>query len=233
MEEEREYTKEASYSIMAILRNDPDYAAALKRRGDDLVKDKQGLIKASERYTKKYEKEISEGTQNYQKLIGEGKVKGLEGSTDVGGKFIPTKYTPILNFLFFALRDEDVAPKKSQEEIVNEFLKQFTDKGFARSELIDLYLKGIVDKLPDGYDDEEVDFDDVITDDFTDMPEEMDTFIYGNLTHNEFKKLKKLKALSQSSNEQEAFLAYRKCLELCKKWNLEFDKIPCNVKKIE
>ena len=44
-------------------------------------------------------------------------------------------------------------------------------------------------------------------------------------------KIKKLKALSQSPNEKEAFLAYRKCLELCKKYDLEFDKIPCNVKK--
>ena len=228
--EEETHTPTAAYSIMAILRNDPDYAAALKKRGDDLVKDKQGLIKASEKYSKKYETEVEEGTKNYQKLIGEGKVDGLEGSAALGGKFIPTKYTPILNFLFFALRDEDTnnVPKRSQEEIVNEFLKQFTDKGFDKSELIDLYLKGIVDKLPDGYDDEEIDFDDVINEENTNDPEEMEYFIYGNLSHNDFKKLKKLKALSKSSNEQEAFLAYRKCLELCKKCGLEFDKIPCS-----
>ena len=229
--EEQEYTPpEKPYSIMAILRSDPDYAAALKKRGDDLLKDKQSLIKASEQYSQKYEKEIEEGTRTYNKLLGEGKVSGHEGSAELGGKFMPTKYTPILNFLFFALRDEDVAPKKSQEEIVNEYLKQFTDAGFAKSELIDLYIKGIVDKLPDGYDDEEVDFDDVINEENTNDPAEMESLIYGSLTHSEFKRLKKLKALSKSQNEQEAFLAYRKCIELCKRYSLEFDRIPCNIK---
>jgi hypothetical protein len=41
-----------------------------------------------------------------------------------------------------------------------------------------------------------------------------------------FQKLKKLKALAKSDNEEEAFLAFRKCMELCKKFNLEFDKLP-------
>jgi hypothetical protein len=233
MEEHEHTPTTAPYSIMAILRNDPDFSDALKKKTESVKKDKQALLQAAEQYSKKYEEEIADGTKNYHKLLGEGKVDGLEGSKELGGKFVPTKYTPILNFLFFALRDEDVAPKKTQEEIINDFLKQFTDAGFAKNELIDLYIKGIVDKLPAGYDDKEVDFDDVINEENTNDPAEMDTFIYGNLTHNEFKKLKKLKALSQSSNEQEAFLAYRKCLELCKKYSLEFDKIPCNVKKIE
>jgi len=235
MEDEKDFTPPAAtYSLMAILRDDPDYAAALKKRGDDLQKDKQSLINTSAQYSEKYQREIDAGDKIYQKLLGEGKVNPTGvADPDLRGKYIPTRHTPILNYLFFSLRDEEVAPKKSQEEIIHEFLKQFTDAGFAKSELIDLYIKGIVDKLPDGYDDEEVDFDDVINEENTNDPAEMDTFIYGNLTHNEFKKLKKLKALSQSSNEQEAFLAYRKCLELCKKWNLEFDKIPCNVKRIE
>ncbi len=219
-----------NFSLIKYLQGDPDYAAALKKRGDDLQQDKYGLIKASEQYEKKYEQEIAEGTRNYNKLLGEGKVSGHEGSPELGGKFIPTKYTPILNFLFFSLRDEDTAPKKSQEEIINEFLQQFVDKGFAKSELIDLYIKGIVDKLPDGYDDKEVDFDDVINEENTNNPQEMESLIYGSLTHSEFKRLKKLKALSKSPNEQEAFLAYRKCNELCKRYGLEFDRIPCNIK---
>src|SRR4051812_29021611 len=106
--EEHEHTRpEPSYSIMAILRNDPDYAAALKKRVEDLSKDKHNLIQASEQYTDRYKEEIAEGTRNYQKLLGEGKVKGLEGDSSIGGRFVPTKYTPILNFLFFSLRDED------------------------------------------------------------------------------------------------------------------------------
>ena len=46
-------------------------------------------------------------------------------------------------------------------------------------------------------------------------------------------KIKKLKALSRSSNESEAFQAYRKALELCKEYNLEFDRIPCYVEQKE
>lgn len=232
--EDKDYTTpERQYSIMAILRSDPDYAAALKKRGEDLGKDKQNLINASGQYAEKYQEEIAEGTQRYQKLLGDGQVEGLEGDKSLGGKFIPTKYTPILNFLFFSQRDENVTPNKTAEEVMTDYVKQFTDMGFEKSDLIDLYIKGLVQKLPEGYDSKDVDFDDVITDDVTIMPDEMDKFIYGDLTHSEFKKLKKLKALSQSSNEQEAFLAYRKCLELCQKYRLEFDKIPCNVKKRE
>jgi len=57
----------------------------------------------------------------------------------------------------------------------------------------------------------------------------MDTFIYGNMTHETFKKIKKLKALSRSDNENEAFLAYRMCLQLCERHGLDIDRIPCNI----
>jgi hypothetical protein len=60
---------------------------------------------------------------------------------------------------------------------------------------------------------------------------EMVEFLYGNITLETFNKIKKLKALSKSPNEQEAFQAYRKAIELCKEHNLEFDKIPCYVNK--
>jgi len=235
MEDEKDFTPPpATYSLMAILRDDPDYAAALKKRGDDMESDKNKLINTSNHYTEKYHQEVEEGDKTYRKLLGEGKVdpNGVNDK-NMQGKYIPTKHTPILNYLFFSLRDEDVGPARTQEDIIHEFLKQFTDAGFEKSELIDLYIKGLVRTMPDGYDDAEVDFADVITDDVTITPDEMDKFIYGNLTHNEFKKLKKLKALAQSSNAEEAFLALTKCLQLCKKWNMEYDKIPCNVKKID
>jgi hypothetical protein len=64
----------------------------------------------------------------------------------------------------------------------------------------------------------------------SDVPE-MDELVYGNCTHDMFKKVKKLKALSRSSNENEAFIAYRMCMELCEKYGLDMDKIPCNIQK--
>ena len=72
------------------------------------------------------------------------------------------------------------------------------------------------------------DLESILSDESND-PVEMETYIYGNLTVADFKKVKKLKALSKSTNENEAFLAYRKCIELCKKYGLEFDKIPCEI----
>ena len=39
--------------------------------------------------------------------------------------------------------------------------------------------------------------------------------------------IKKLKALSLSENEQEAHAAWVKCMEICKKYKLRYDDIPC------
>jgi pyruvoyl-dependent arginine decarboxylase (PvlArgDC) len=54
---------------------------------------------------------------------------------------------------------------------------------------------------------------------------EMEEFIYGEMSSKTYQTIKKLKSLSQSSNKAEAFAAYTKCLEMCKKYNLEFDKV--------
>jgi len=223
-----------SLAILAVLRNNPDYAAALKKRGDDLMSDKRKLYAVSERYTStsQYQGEINEGTQRYQKLIGNGKVEGLEGGKELSGSFVPTKYTPLLNFLFFSQRDEEIEEESPQETMMK-LVQQYVDMGFEKSALIDLYIKGLVNTLPDGFDSKLIEFDDVITDDVSIMPDEMEKFIYGDLTHHEFKKLKKLKALSMSSNTHEALLAHSKCVLLCQKYGLEFDKIPCNVQKKE
>jgi hypothetical protein len=56
----------------------------------------------------------------------------------------------------------------------------------------------------------------------------MVSFVYCNIGDETFSTIKKLKTLSKSDNESEAFSAYRKCMEMCKKYNLEFDRIPTN-----
>ena len=62
-----------------------------------------------------------------------------------------------------------------------------------------------------------VSFEDIISENTTKDVEDIGEFLYGNLTMKEFNTVKKLKALSQSSDEAEAFQAYRKCLELCRR----------------
>ena len=62
-------------------------------------------------------------------------------------------------------------------------------------------------------------------------PENMVEYLYADLTLEQFDVLKKLKALTQSPNVPEATLAFRKGKELCAKYGLEWDKIPCYVGK--
>ena len=200
----------------------------MKAKTQAVKKDKATLLRAATKYTEKYKDEILEGTKLRQKLLTEGQAKGLSEDEIFRGssRFLPTIHTPILNYLFFVLRDEE--PTQSIQQLLEEYIKKF---GYDKSELTELYLKGIAESVDEiDIEDHLTEFDDEINEENTNEPQEMDSFIYGSLTTNEFRKLKKLKALSKSPNEKEAFLAYRKCLELCKKWNLEFDKVPCDIK---
>ena len=56
----------------------------------------------------------------------------------------------------------------------------------------------------------------------------MISYVYCNIGDDTFSTIKKLKTLAASANEAEGFAAYRKCVEMCRKYNLEFDKIPTN-----
>lgn len=216
---------EQTYSLMAILRQDPDFAGALTKKTENVKKDKQSLLKAAEIYTSKYEKEINEGTKKRQKLITDGRDRGLNEDEVLSqyGQFLPSVYTPILNWLFFTFREETEAPQTAKmqlEELTQYYIDKFGYDGFIkRLEAGSEYTKEIYSN----------ELEDLLSDD-TKQPVEMDSFIYGEMTNGTFQKIKKLKALAQSSNEREAFLAYRKCLELCKKHKIEFDKVPCNLK---
>lgn len=214
---------------MAILRQDPDFAGALVKKTEAVKKDKQNLLTAAQTYTQKYENEINEGTKLRQKLISDGREVGLSEDEALGqygsqvGKFLPSVYTPILNWLFFTFREEAEAPQTAKMEL-EELTKYYVEK---------FGYEGFIERLEKGSEyTHEVYSNELnkILSDNTDEPQDSDHFIYGNITHSDFKKLKKLKALSKSSNEKEAFAAYKKCLELCKRCDLDFDKIPCNIK---
>ena len=215
---------EQEYSLMAILRDDPDFAGALKAKTEAVKKDKQNLLSIAESYAEKYHDEIVEGTKKRQKLLTDGQEKGLtEEEIFKGNKeFMPTVYTPILNFLYFMFREEAKDERKKLQTLTEEYIKEFGYENLIEA----------MKEESDPEKEENTELEDILSAD-TNAPAPSDTFIYGNMDHDMFKKLKKLKALSQSPNEKEAFLAYRKCLELCKKYGLEFDKIPCRVKKPE
>jgi len=204
-------------SLLAIMRNDPDAEKRLQKRIAEVREDKSKLLSAAEKIAQQHKKEIEEGTRKRALLLTEGKGRGLteEQTMRAYGRFLPTKYTPILNLLYFILREE--APP-AFAELRKEFFQKFGHEydGLNGEQLEEKYGR-----------EEHVE----PVDENVEEPPTMETFIYGNLTHDMFKKIKKLKALSRSCNEEEAFLAYRACIKLCEKYHLEFDRIPCNIEK--
>ncbi len=194
-----------STSLAKIL-NDPSLlfdSERLAKKTQEVKKDKQSLTNAASNYNERYRDEINEGTKKRQFLIEDGEKRGLKEEDVMKqiGMFVPCKRTPILNFLYFMLRDENV--DMNIEESRQKYNKQYGH-------------------LQDSYEAQ--------TNDNLIAPKEMESFIYGNMSADSFRKIKKLKALAlNNTNENEAFLAFTLCKELCKKYNLEFDKIPCNV----
>jgi len=188
-------------SLMEILKgSNSELAEKMKVLTSELKQDKQHLVKAADDYSSKYSEEIQEGTKKKQLLLSEGKGRGMSAEDAekyaYKGGFLPTVQTPILNMLYFLLREAD------------EIDRSFNVK---RKEYEQKY-----GHLTENYEPTEN----------VEEPPTMETFIYGNITMDAFNKLKKLKTLSHSPNEQEAFLAYRKCNELCRRYELDFDKIP-------
>jgi hypothetical protein len=171
----------------------------LRKQIEEVKKDKVRLNNITEIYNTRHQKEIDEGTIKRRILIEDGKRRGLkeEEVLQEYGKFLPSRITPILNFLYFFMMDEDVDKQSEREEMNNQYgllNEEYTteDKGHGNSN----------------------------------PPDMMNEFIYDNMSYDMFKKIKKLKALSQSANENEAFQAYRKCMALCKEYDLDFNKIP-------
>ena len=106
------------------------------KKKEAVKKDKQNLISAAKQYTQKYETEILEGTKKRQKLLSEGKDKGLTEDEVLSsyGQFLPSVQTPILNFLFFAFRDEvqEQDGKQKLEELTKYYIEKYGYSGFIK-----------------------------------------------------------------------------------------------------
>lgn len=195
--------------VLSVFEKNPDFAIRLQAQVAEIKKTYKNLSEAAANYTVKYDAEVKEGTKKMQLLLTEGKRRGFTEEEILAAQqnFCPTVRTPILNMLFFLLKEhpdanninfnrlfEDI--NKNPELLLNEHNNKYGSLQH------DAASEKTAEQAP-----------------------EMDEFIYGNLSHDLFNKIKKLKRLSQSPNQAEAFAAYRKCLEMCKKYNLEFDKV--------
>ena len=204
-------------SLMAIMRESPDIAKRLEQGTKEVRQSKANLMAAASDLNERYNEEIEEGTRKRQLLLENGKAQGMSEEDILGGygKFLPSRQTPIMNFLFFLMRDGNRPDWLGIQKNLNEsygHIDPVVADAVSEEELDRVYGQMI-------HDDEKYDH--------VKEPKEMDTFIYGDMSHPMFVKIKKLKALSKSPNENEAFLAYRLCMKLCKKYGLDFDKVPC------
>lgn len=238
----------SNLSLIAIMREDPDFGKRISKKVQEIKEDKQNLLNVADDYGKRYQEEIIEGTKLRQKLLTEGKSRGLTEDEIMSqyGKFVPTVYTPILNLLYFMLRETEHHDREKyrRKDAINEALLKANQLSHDEPEkdLSADELQGLIDdKLKELQEEQLVDerrqqinkqflAEEHEEAELKETPE-MVEFLYGNITLDMFNKIKKLKALSKSPNEQEAFQAYRKAIELCKQYNLDFDRIPCYVER--
>lgn len=237
----------SSLSLISIMREDPDFGKRITKKVQEIKQDKENLVNIADEYGHKYQQEILEGTKKRQLLLESGAARGLSETEAMAefGKFVPTVYTPILNFLFFMLRETEDGDrmKYRHRDAINEVLikaKQLSHEDNERDLTKDELQSLIDDKLKEWQreipiDERRQNINSKFAEEEHNKSELKDTpdmveFLYGNITLEMFNKIKKLKALSKSPNENEAFQSYRKALELCKEYHLDFDRIPCYVK---
>jgi len=235
-----------TYSLVSILRNDPDLGQRFIKKVKEVEEDKKNLLSNAEKYNKQFEDEIAEGTKKKQLLIAEGAAKGLtEDQINWGGTFLPTVRTPLLNFLYFILREESTDADERIEQLRKDYYTKHGEletEGYETKDLDAnaLYLllresnlsNADISKVKDTYNQKYGHLQDEYDPDNTELksPAEMDTMMFEQMGHELFKKLKKLKALSYSSNENEAALAHTKFVKLCREYKIDPDKVPCSVK---
>jgi hypothetical protein len=197
-------------SELSIFRtHDDSIQERLKQQIAEVKKAKQGLTSAASAFSEKYIQEINEGTKRQQLLIEEGAMRGLskEEALKKETSFCPTVRTPILNMLHFLIREHPDANKINFNRIV---------------EHVDKDHLAITEELNFKYGNDQHGIE---AEETAENAPEMETFIYGDLTSKTYQTIKKLKALSQSPNKAEAFAAYTKCVAMCKRFNLEFDRV--------
>ncbi len=233
-------------SLVSIMKSDPTFSERIQKVSKKIQKDRGSVMNMATKYSEKYKDEIARGTEQEKLLLTEGASQGLtrEQTMSRYGKFLPTVRTPILNWLYYFMEEEkgimnetfvSTQAKDSRMTTINLMLAELNEPQLEwedfkniSQEMIDEITEKVKAKHNKKFshiDHTGLDSKGQLQSDIDDSPEMM-TYLYGNLTLDMFNKLKKLKALTKSPNEHEAFRAYRACVKMCDKYNLEFDKIP-------
>ena len=249
-----------SLSLISIMQSDSEFGRRISRKVEEIKCDKQHLAAIASEYSSKYEKEIAAGEKLKQNLLTEGEHRGITREEALCGHgFIPQLCTPILNMLYFLLRESEndqyygsqhyerrdrmnESVVKSGRAKIEETYDSINFSELSESEATRILNEFIDDQFaPESspgrkaanarFDNEKRTRpkEENVT---LKEPENMVEYLYGSLTLDQFDILKKLKALAMDNvNPHESFLAWKKGHELCKKFGLEFEKIPCYNKK--
>jgi hypothetical protein len=247
----------SNLSLINIMRDDQDFGRRIAKKTQEIKEDKQHLNAIASEYSSKYEREIAEGEKLKRNLLTEGERAGRTREESLSGHgFIPQRCTPILNMLYFLLReseDDECYGKRHYErrDHMNETLVkngraaiEETYESANFSNLSEEEAARILDEFIDGqfskpssherkainaqFDNERRSSEEAFT---LKEPNSMVEYLYGSLTLDQFDILKKLKALAMSNiNQHESFLAWKKGQELCRKYQLDWDRIPCSIK---
>jgi hypothetical protein len=242
------------------MNSDPEFGRRISKKVDEIKQDKKNLSEIAQTYESKYKQEVLEGEQLRQKLLTEGTQRGLSEEQIMGsyGRFVPCLRTPILNLLYFMLRESDDDSHYGRQHYerrdqLNESLikngKASIDETYSNSnfsEMSESDAERILDEFLDhsfaspsspqrkafnaSFDSEKQyrPKEEEVT---LKEPENMVEYLYGDLTLSQFDILKKLKSLALSNvNPHESFLAWKKGQELCEKFGLQWDKIPSSIK---
>lgn len=190
------------------LMKDESFITRMEDKKKEVKKNIDDLSTAAKLYSDKYSDVVEKGTKEKQLLLEDGRRAGKTDDEVLGKltKFIPASDTPILNMLYFLLNEykneaSSVQFLREQKDLGKDFelLRERMDSEYGH-----LTEKEAKEVLPD-----------------------LLEFVYDNVTLDTFNTIKKLKALAQSENPNEAARAYIKCRNLCKKYNLDYDRIDC------
>ena len=197
-------------SLVRMMRDDKDFIERMENKKVAVKQDKIKLDAAAKEYESKYEKQISAGTIEKQLLLEDGRKKGLTEEQAYGKltKFIPAKDTPILNMLYFLAYEYEHV----NEEI--QFLREDKDVGKKFEQ-----VKKLLNESHGGLTEKDIE---------QQIPDLLE-YVYNNVTLDIFNTIKKLKALSNSPNENEAARAFLKGRKLARDYNLDWNRIPCNL----
>lgn len=183
--------------LVTLLNESPLLKTRIKKVAGQIKKDKKNINRLAEQYNRKYGNEIREGTRRKQLLLSEGIAAGLSEMEAEKQAVSRAGFIPTV-----------------QTPILNWLYFFMNEHRFEGKETKRQLLNEKIGHMT--HKDIKV----------MENTPELFEYLYGDVTLSQFNKLKKLKAMSESDNENEAFIAYRQCKKLCETFGVDFDRIP-------